>query len=75
MGLFIGLEDVEFPVSHCGFEYTVHACALGLAPGFFPKEFETDIGNKKNFVRVTVNEQKAMYIQLAGCISLVVLND
>jgi hypothetical protein len=48
---------------------------LGWAPGFFPTELETNMGNAQNLVRVSLDEHSALYEQIAGCVSLRVFND
>lgn len=75
MGLFICVTDVEAPEDHCSFEYTADASMLGWAPGFFPTELETNLGNKLNLVRESLDCDSAVYKQIAGCVSLRVFND
>ena len=75
MGLFVCVTEVEAPEGHCSFEYTADASMLGWAPGFFPTELETNMGNAQNLVRVSLDEYSALYKQIAGCVSLRVFND
>ena len=55
--------------------YTAEASELFWAPGFFPLELTTSLGNTLDLVRVHLDECGARYNQLGGCISLTVYND
>jgi hypothetical protein len=55
--------------------FSAAASKLGLAPGQVPEFLETELGNGKPFRLVNLNEQAFYYRQMAGNISLCVVND
>lgn len=75
MSLFICVSDVEQSTEVCDFGYTAEASELGWAPGFFPNELETNLGNGQRLLRISLDPCKAVYQQVAGCATLTVYND
>jgi hypothetical protein len=55
--------------------FSAEASELGWPPGFFPEQFDTNIGNKQPMMLVGFNAGYAIYTQSAGCIYLKVYND
>jgi hypothetical protein len=56
--------------------YCADASELGFAPGQWPALIRTDIGNGNGFAFAGFDEDgTAHYHQIAGCVSLTVLND
>lgn len=51
------------------------ASDLGWAPGYFPEQVDTDLGNGLPFVKTDQDEDRIRYSQANGCITLVVFND
>ena len=58
-------------------KFATDASDLGWAPGFFPLEVNTDLGNKQPLILdpISSTPRKKVYNQTAGCISLLVFND
>lgn len=56
-------------------EFVVEASELKLAPGDWPEAISTDMGNGLDFIRQSLNDERAVYRQLCGCIDLTILND
>lgn len=55
--------------------FVADASELGLAPGCFPAQIKTQLGNGRPFIRRDVTEQAVTYSQANGCISLLIFND
>jgi hypothetical protein len=56
--------------------FSAEASELGLPPGFWPHELETDMGNKQPFVAIRrLEDGGVVYAQRFGCIELKVFND
>lgn len=57
-------------------QFCVDASELGWKPGYWPEEFEADVGNKQKFVvRGGLPNGGRTYSQLFGCVDIAVFND
>lgn len=74
MSIVITTDNVEAS-SITLFSYTAEASELGLAPGEWPEQMETTLGNGQPFVRAFLTGRKGSYLQSGGCIRLYVFND
>lgn len=68
-------EDNVFVSNDYPNDCIADASELGLPPGWFPGSFETTLGNKQPFFRVSVDPECVVYSQSAGCLKLIVVND
>lgn len=55
--------------------FITKASNLGWAPGYFPEQVDTELGNGLPFFRTSLSSECAKYRQQAGCIYLTVYND
>lgn len=68
---------VDAKVAHeqeCHKWYT-EASTLQFPVGQWPKLIETTLGNQMPFTLVLLNEERGIYHQQLGCLTLVVFND
>lgn len=56
-------------------EHATEASTLQLKPGEWSETLTTDLGNKQPFLLMSLNEERAKYIQSYGCLILIVFND
>jgi hypothetical protein len=73
--MFVKAQNVSSHGLHSDSEFYVDASELRLPPGEFPDTMQTDIGNQLPFSLSVLDNQKAVYIQIAGCVKLTVFND
>lgn len=55
--------------------FVTEASTLGIPPGQWPAEIQTDLGNGMPFQLQRAEGDGRLYKQVWGCITLVVLND
>lgn len=61
---------------HAAHKFVTEASDLGLRPGqAFPERWNTELGNGQPLVLLSIDPQRAVYVQNLGCITLTVLND
>lgn len=68
----IAVEKVTYTDLH---RYVADASELGWHPGMCPREVELAVGNGLNFFLEKVDQHQISYVQLAGCLQLIVYND
>ena len=56
-------------------KFVTEASQIGLPPGRFPRQIDTELGNRMAFILRSANDEAAQYAQANGCISLTILND
>jgi hypothetical protein len=56
-------------------KFCTEASSLGWKPGYWPSTIETDIGNGRPFLCVSVEDEAVHYKQEYGCCLLHVFND
>lgn len=55
--------------------FSAFASDLGMQPGYFPDEIETNIGNGEPFIRIRLDSIGGAYKQRLGCAFLTIFND
>lgn len=68
-------SNLVAPSTHASFRFITEASTLGLKPGVVPTRLHTDMGNTRDFILQRYDEEKFVYEQQWGCISLHVYND
>lgn len=55
--------------------FVTEASTVGLLPGQFPEFLDTTLGNRQRLGRVVLDNERAVYRQVCGCITVTILND
>lgn len=65
----------EQVMEHTTFHFVGEASELGWSPGFWPDQVDTNLGNGNPLELKQIDEERALYSQVAGCIEVTVYND
>lgn len=75
--MYLTFNDVAEYEPH---KFVAEASTVGLRPGTWPREIQTDLGNKQPLLLARVDESQdgvegVRYKQQFGCVEVLIIND